>query len=79
MTSITELDPTRVSEFKKAIRLSKKEAKVARTLMLDMLAVAYESEILIAYVYYDRANDILSAAVTRLSADAVYKAIMKDI
>ena len=79
MTSITELGPVRVSEFKKAIRASKKEAKVAKTLMLDLLAVAYESEILVHYKYYDRANDILSAATTRLNADALYKAIMKTI
>ena len=79
MLSITELGPVRVAEFKKAIRSSKREAKVARTLMLDILASAYSSEILIHQVYYDRANEVLNAANTKLTADALYKAIMKDI
>ena len=79
MTVITELGPVRVAEFKKAIRSSKREAKVARTLMLDMLSAAYESETLIHHIYYDRANDVLSAANTRIIADALHKAIMKDI
>ena len=79
MTTITELGPVRVAEFKKAIRSSKREAKIARKLMLDILAAAYSSETLIHQVYYDRANEVLGAANTRLTADILYKAIMKGI
>ena len=77
MKSITELGPVRVAEFKKAIRSSKREAKVARTLMLDLLALAYDSEVLIHHIYYARATEVLDTANTRIIADGLYKAIMK--
>ncbi len=80
MLSITELSPVRVTEFKRAIRSSEREARVARQLMLDLLAKAYEVDIeeeYIPYYYFDRANDILSFATDVGMRDALYKAIMK--
>ena len=79
MKSINELGPVKVAEFRAAIRASKREAKVARRLMLDILAAAYSSEILIHQVYYDRANDVLSYANAKLTADALHAAIMKGL
>lgn len=79
MTSISELSPARVAEFKAAIRRNQHELKVARNLMLDLLAKAYESDMdedtYIHPKYYDYANDILSLANSR--DDRLYKAIMK--
>ena len=66
MTCIQELNEAKTKEFKSAVRTDIKQCKIAVALMLDLLARAYESEILIHQIYFDRANDILSMGQTRL-------------
>ena len=66
MKCIQELNEAKTKEFKSAVRTDIKQCKVAVTLMLDLLAEAYNSEILIHQIYFDRANDILSMGQIRI-------------
>ena len=75
MTSITELTPVKVYEYKRAITASGKQADVIRSLMLDLLAKAYDGTDFIHFSYYDRANDLLNTATCR--SERLFKAIMR--
>ncbi len=79
MLSIKELTPVTVCEYNKMSRHSCKKAKEVRTLMLDLLAKAYEGDECIKDKYYNRANDILSIATQKYQGERLYKAIMKEL
>ncbi len=65
MMSIEEITLADVSEYNKLTRKSNKKAKEIRSLMLNLLTKAYESEDFIQEKYYSRANDILSLATNK--------------
>jgi len=71
MLSITELSRDRFNELRRTITTSDKNTKKLRSLMLDLLAKAYESESYIAPRYFDRANDLLSISTNRLITKAL--------
>ena len=79
MTTITELTPTKVSDLNKMSRKSTPKARAIRTLMLDLLAKAYEGEDFIHDKYYIRANDVLSLATAKAYDKAIHKAIMREL
>jgi len=78
MIIITEISQETVYSYNKMSRKSNKKAKEIRSLMLDLLAKAYESSDDVANCYIYRANDILSVATNQLLAKKVYKIISEE-